>query len=74
MLALHVTHVLDTVTHYIVAVIMLYIETVDVPMLYNSAVDVFGTRTHKQTVWYCSTHTRTHTQTVWNNDVGCHGV
>ena len=35
------------------------IDTVDVNA--NSAVDIFGTHTHKQA-------------TVWNNDVGCHGV
>ena len=55
MLALHVTHVSDTMTPYIIPVIM---RTVDVNA--NSAVDVFGTHTH--TVWYCSTHTHT----VWN--------
>ena len=58
MLPLHVTHVLDPMTPYIVSVIMLY--TVDVNA--NSAVDVFGTHTH------------TNNSMPWNNDVGCHGV
>ena len=42
MLALHITHVLDPMTPYIVAII----DTVDVNANTYSAVDVFGTHTY----------------------------